>query len=105
MLVAGAFLLNYCKSNKYQKSLRLFDRKENMYCANNESLKKNGILNQDLGSDTDQQATDNQQLSNIGVHLEVHPYMHNWLGLPNEHFGPNLRFSCPQGPPPRISGT
>ena len=76
-----------------------------MYCANNESLKKNGILNQDLGSDPDQQATDNQQLSNIGVHLEVHPYMHNWLGLPNEHFGPNLRFSRHQGPPPRIFGT
>ena len=57
--------------------MHLFDRKENMYCANNESLKKNGILNQDLGGAPDQQATDNQQLSNIGVHLEVHPYMHN----------------------------
>ena len=66
-----------------------------MYCTNNEPLKKHGILNQDLGSDPDQQATDNQQLSNIGVHLEVHPYMHNWLGLPNEHFGPNLRISRP----------
>ena len=50
-----------------------------MYCTNNEPLKKNGILNQDLGGAPDQQATDNQQLSNIGVHLEVHPYMHNQL--------------------------
>ena len=135
-------MLNYCKSNKYQKSLRLFGYKEIMYCTNNEPLKKNGILNQDLGSDPKQQATDNQQLSNIGVHLEVHPsiyktLIHKYLwsrlhwhsqqkaakftarlqvttveptktaknigwtaggerqGLPNEHFGPNLRFSRP----------